>query len=121
MPGGFEGTDQEVWTWDKWTSHPGGGLSPTCGGEAATRAPGSGVASPPTTVAAAPALVESVVMGQAAAGKSVAGDKTEMAGEAASKQDTVRLADLAKCKVYVCFEGSLGAHLKGTLKIKKNV
>lgn len=26
--------------------------------------------------------------------------------------DRMRLADAAKCEVYVCFEGPLGAHLK---------
>lgn len=26
--------------------------------------------------------------------------------------DVVRIADAAKCEVYVCFEGSLGTHLK---------
>lgn len=42
---------------------------------------------------------------------------TAVAGDAASVVkgtvgvDGVRLADAAKCEVYVCFEGPLGAHL----------
>lgn len=31
--------------------------------------------------------------------------------EVTRKTDVVRIADAAKCEVYVCFEGSLGAHL----------
>lgn len=30
----------------------------------------------------------------------------------------VRIADVAKCKVYVCFEGPLGAHLKQEVRDK---
>lgn len=30
----------------------------------------------------------------------------------AGRQDVVRLADAARCQVYICFEGPLGAHLE---------
>lgn len=35
-----------------------------------------------------------------------------------SKQEAIRLADSAKCEVYVCFEGPLGAHLKSQVREK---
>lgn len=38
--------------------------------------------------------------------------------EAASKQEAIRLVDSAKCEVYVCFEGPLGAHLKPKVRDK---
>lgn len=40
--------------------------------------------------------------------------EAEKAGstEKAERSDVVRLADAARCEVYVCFEGPLGAHLK---------
>lgn len=36
----------------------------------------------------------------------------------ASRTDVVRIADAAKCEVYVCFEGPLGAHLKQEVRDK---
>lgn len=34
------------------------------------------------------------------------------------KVDAVRIADAAKCEVYVCFEGLLGEHLKQDVRDK---
>lgn len=38
--------------------------------------------------------------------------KVVVAGEAAGRQEVIRLAGSAKCEVYVYYEGPLGAHLK---------
>lgn len=55
--------------------------------------------------------------------QSGAGVVAEEAGEKGSSEkaersDVVRLADAAKCEVYVCFEGSLGTHLKQEVQEK---
>lgn len=34
------------------------------------------------------------------------------------RKDVVRIADAAKCEVYVCYEGPLGAHLKQEVREK---
>ena len=50
-------------------------------------------------------------------------DSAQKKGEEGSKatverQDVVRLADAAKCEVYICFEGPLGTHLKAEVREK---
>lgn len=35
-----------------------------------------------------------------------------------SSSDRIRLADAARCKVYNCYEGPLGSHLKGEVREK---
>lgn len=42
----------------------------------------------------------------------VSRDKAGVTEDAVTKQDSGQLVDSAKCEVYVCFEGPLGAHLK---------
>lgn len=37
---------------------------------------------------------------------------------AEGRQDIIRLVDAAKCEVYVCYEGPLGAHLKQEVQEK---
>ena len=39
-------------------------------------------------------------------------------GESAGRQDIIRLADAAKCEVYLCYEGPLGSHLKPEVREK---
>lgn len=46
------------------------------------------------------------------------GKKWGEAGDAGKKQDLIRLVDVARCEVYVCFEGPLGAHLKQEVREK---
>lgn len=46
------------------------------------------------------------------------GAKAGSLQEAVGKVDAVRIADAAKCKVSVCFEGPLGAHLKQDVRDK---
>lgn len=58
-----------------------------------------------------------------------AGSRTQEGGPAPGKDDTskesckvldtVRLADAAKCEVYVCFKGPLGVHL--TPEVRKKI
>lgn len=38
--------------------------------------------------------------------------------EPAARTDVVRIVNAAKCEVYVCFEGPLGAHLKQDVRDK---
>lgn len=57
-------------------------------------------------VQAAVALPSPAVTGSGAA------EGTEKSAEAAGRQDITRLADAAKCEVYVCYEGPLGSHLR---------
>lgn len=45
----------------------------------------------------------------------------EKAKDGATVLDKVRLADSAKCKVYVCFEGPLGAHLIQEVRLEGGV
>lgn len=45
-------------------------------------------------------------------------DKTAVASEMVAMQDIIRIADAAKCEVYVCYEGPLGAHLKQEVREK---
>lgn len=46
------------------------------------------------------------------------GEKAGTAQEGGGKTDVVRIADAAECKVYVCFQGQLGAHLKPEVREK---
>lgn len=50
---------------------------------------------------------------------SMATNKSEMTREVEKGKDTIRLADSSKCKVYVCFEGLLGTHLK--LEVREKI
>lgn len=50
------------------------------------------------------------------ADKETAGEKG--AAETKGRTDVVRLADAAKCEIYVCFEGPLGTHLKPEVREK---
>lgn len=68
------------------------------------------VSVPPTSRAALP--------GVSPMGSAVAGKKAVSAQEGAGRTNVVRIADAAKCEVYVCFEGPLGAHLKPKVKEK---
>lgn len=91
---------------------------PLVGGSEATRLASVSRVDPPAAVV--PATVAIMEPGQSAAGhKLTLRDKAESSGEAITKQDSVRLADSAKCEVYVCFEGPLGAHLKPEFHEKK--
>lgn len=60
---------------------------------------------------------QSVQVGQAAAGTQTDGQDSSTK-EKTNEGDRVRLADAAKCEVYVCFEGPLGAHLKPEVRDK---
>lgn len=47
------------------------------------------------------------------------GEKAGSSQDGAGKTDLVCIADSAKCEVYVCFEGPLGAHLKP--EVRENI
>lgn len=66
---------------------------------------------------APPVAAQPVAAGATAPVKAAEG-KAAGTGDLAGKQDVVHLADAAKCKVYICFEGTLGAHLKAEVREK---
>lgn len=68
----------------------------------------------PTVAADVAVPAQEAVASVAAQGK----DKAAQSGEAAAGKDIVRLADAARCEVYVCYEGPLGAHLKQEVREK---
>lgn len=68
----------------------------------------AGVGTPAATVA---------VTAPESAGSEAAQGK-EKATETTDRQDITRLADAARCEVYVCYEGPLGAHLKQEVRDK---
>lgn len=49
---------------------------------------------------------------------STVGSSPQGTSKAEGRQDIVSLGDAAKCEVYVCFEGPLGAHLKQEVREK---
>lgn len=83
---------------------------PTAGGPGAIVI--TGVTTGGTAVPAAVTSPSPVVLGSGVA------QGTEKTAEATSRQDITRLADAARCEVYVCYEGPLGLHLKQEVRDK---
>lgn len=76
---------------------------------------GSAGGDPTTEVAA---VVASPAQQATGSGVAQGKEKTVLTGEAAARKDIIRLADAARCEVYVCYEGPLGAHLKQEVREK---
>lgn len=68
--------------------------------------------------AAVPTVTAAVASTAPAASGSVVAQGTDKTAETTSRQDITRLADAAKCEVYVCYEGPLGSHLKQEVREK---